>query len=101
MFHITAGDDVKASRGDELSPAPRALTLLSVIIPARNEEDCIASTVEHLHLELRLHEVPHEIVVVDDGSVDGTWSVLTRAPSENCRAHNFEERASAWLRSSG
>lgn len=44
MFHVTAGDDVKASPGDELSPAPPALTLLSVIIPARNEETCIAST---------------------------------------------------------
>ncbi len=25
--------------------------------------------VEHLHVELKLHEVPHEIVVVDDGKV--------------------------------
>ena len=55
--------------------APK-LTLLSIVIPARNEEECIASTVEHLHLELRLHGVPHEIVVVNDASVDGTWSVL-------------------------
>ncbi len=53
-----------------------ALTLLSIVIPARNEESCIASTVEHLHLELRLHEIPHEIVVVDDASNDRTWQVL-------------------------
>jgi dolichol-phosphate mannosyltransferase len=51
--------------------------LLSLVIPARNEEGCIASTVEHLHLELRLHQVPHEIVVVDDGSTDRTWEILT------------------------
>ena len=44
------------------------LKLLTVVIPARDEEGCIASTVEHLHVELRLHHVPHEIVVVDDGS---------------------------------
>jgi dolichol-phosphate mannosyltransferase len=57
-------------------PSLPALTKLSVVIPARNEEGCIASTVEHLHLELKLHEVPHEIVVVDDGSTDGTWAIL-------------------------
>jgi dolichol-phosphate mannosyltransferase len=52
------------------------LKLLSVIIPARDEEGCIASTVEHLHLELDLRGVPHEIIVVDDGSTDRTWQIL-------------------------
>jgi cellulose synthase/poly-beta-1,6-N-acetylglucosamine synthase-like glycosyltransferase len=50
--------------------------LLSVVIPARDEEGCIASTAEHLHLELKLQGVPHEIVVVDDGSRDRTWQLL-------------------------
>jgi dolichol-phosphate mannosyltransferase len=53
------------------------LKFLSVVIPARDEEACISSTVEHLHLELSLHGVPHEIIVVDDGSSDRTWDVLT------------------------
>jgi len=61
------------------------LKLLSVVIPARNEEVCIASTVEHLHTELRLQKVPHEIIVVDDGSTDQTWQILeelqTRIPN--------------------
>jgi dolichol-phosphate mannosyltransferase len=75
----------------------RPLSLLSVVIPARDEEACISSTVEHLHLELRLHHVPHEIVVVDDGSRDGTWKVLTDlqrrlpelAPARNEGLHGF------------
>jgi dolichol-phosphate mannosyltransferase len=59
------------------SPVPREpLRLLSVVIPAWNEEGCIAATVEHLHVELRLNQIPHEIVVVDDGSTDSTWSIL-------------------------
>jgi dolichol-phosphate mannosyltransferase len=52
------------------------LRLLSIVIPARNEEGCISSTVEHLHLELELRRVPHEIIVVDDGSSDSTWEKL-------------------------
>jgi dolichol-phosphate mannosyltransferase len=63
------------------------LTLLSVVLPARDEEGCIAATVEHLHLELSLNHVPHEIVVVDDGSTDLTWDIL-----QQLRAHNTSLR---------
>lgn len=73
------------------------LTLLSIIIPARDEEGCVASTVEHLHLELKLRGVPHEIVVVDDGSTDRTWEILCEErekiaemkPVQNPGPHGF------------
>ena len=62
----------------KVEPLPAApLKLLSVVIPARDEAGCICSTVEHLHLELRLNEISHEILVVDDGSKDNTWELLT------------------------
>jgi dolichol-phosphate mannosyltransferase len=61
---------------DYRTPSGPSLKLLSVIIPARDEAGCIASTVRHLRLELELQKIPHEIVVVDDGSSDNTWEVL-------------------------
>ncbi|EEF59569.1 glycosyltransferase family 2 protein [Pedosphaera parvula] len=81
----------------EQKSAAKPLSLLSVVIPARDEEGCIASTVEHLHLELKLQNIPHEIVVVDDGSKDRTWEILTEVakqirelrPVQNNGLHGF------------
>jgi dolichol-phosphate mannosyltransferase len=82
----------------ELSqPESGGLELLSVVIPARNEAGSIRSTVEHLDLELRLNHIAHEIIVVDDGSTDETWSILENLrdtlpsvrPIRNTGPHGF------------
>jgi dolichol-phosphate mannosyltransferase len=73
------------------------LRLLSIVIPARDEEGCIANTIEHLNLELNLRAIPHEILVIDDGSTDRTWPILTELqqhlpelrPLQNNGSHGF------------
>jgi dolichol-phosphate mannosyltransferase len=74
------------------SPAARPLGLMSVVIPARDEAGCICATVEHLHLELELHHVPHEIVVVDDGSTDRTWDLLANLQSKIPQVRPIQNR---------
>jgi dolichol-phosphate mannosyltransferase len=54
----------------------RPLQLLSIVLPARNEEVCVCSTIDLLHRELQKQGIPHEIIAVDDGSMDRTWELL-------------------------
>ena len=79
------------------NPDALPLTMLSVVIPARDEEGCIVTTVEHLHVELQSRNIPHEIIVVDDGSTDRTWELLQQLsgsirelrPIQNLGLHGF------------
>jgi dolichol-phosphate mannosyltransferase len=61
---------------------------LSVVIPAHNEVESIGATVEAVASELRAEQIPHEIVVVDDASDDGTGEVVRaigeRDPAVRC-----------------
>lgn len=52
--------------------------MLSVIIPAYNEKDNICRTADTIHAILDGHAINHEIIFIDDGSVDGTWDELAK-----------------------
>ena len=75
----------------------KALTFYSIVIPAHNEEGALPHTVRELYDAMERAEVPHEIVVVDDGSYDHIWQVLqelkktipTLISIRNCPPHGF------------
>lgn len=50
--------------------------VLSIVIPAYNEEGSIIETVETLYATLVKYGIPNEIVVVNDNSKDNTLSIL-------------------------
>ncbi len=69
------------------APSPNPLRLLSVVMPARDEEEAVAGTVRHLHETLQEAAIPHEIIVINDGSKDGTWAVLQALSREIAELH--------------
>lgn len=50
--------------------------ILSVCIPAYNEEGNIGKTIEIVHKTLRDADIPHELVIANDNSKDGTEAVI-------------------------
>ena len=62
--------------------------ILSVIIPVYNEKETILQVIEHV---LRLDFV-REVIVVDDGSTDGTVGLLKNAAFENRVKLIFHDR---------
>src|SRR5947209_3107115 len=65
------------TRGRAAADGPRG-TELSVVIPLYNEEENIEPLYEALTATLSALGRSYEIVAVDDGSTDGTYTVLTR-----------------------
>jgi len=57
----------------------RQLSGVSVVIPAFNEEGAIAAEIRNIRDELTRLPIEHEIIVVNDGSTDGTGSLAREA----------------------
>ena len=93
----TNSDSQNTDNAEQPATSVTPLKLFSVVIPARDESESLPTTIEHLHLEFTLNNVPHEIVVVDDGSKDQTWEVLQQLqtkipalrPIQNTGDHGF------------
>jgi len=57
--------------------------MLSVIIPAFNEQENIEKTAETIYKILSENKIDCEIMFVDDGSKDRTWEIISRLSEEN------------------
>ena len=55
---------------------------LSVVLPAYNEELMVGKTCRVLREVLTEAEIPYELVVVNDGSSDGTWAEIEKAQQQ-------------------
>ena len=59
------------------------MKLLSVILPAYNEEKMIEKARDTLGRVLSEQDIPYEIVFVDDGSKDQTWPEIEKAAEKD------------------
>ena len=59
------------------------MKLLSVVLPAYNEEKMIEKAGSVIGQILEEQKIPYEIVFVDDGSKDGTWSEIERTAQKD------------------
>lgn len=57
--------------------------MLSVIIPAYNEEAMIEKAASAISQILEDSRIPCELIFVDDGSKDRTWGIITAVSARN------------------
>ena len=55
------------------------MSILSVVLPAYNEEQMVGKTCRVLHEVLSGAGISYELVLVNDGSKDNTWNEILKA----------------------
>lgn len=83
--------------------APSALRSLSVVLPAYNEADNVGAALDAVLRHLDGRGIPGEVIVVDDGSADGTHAVVADRATRDDRVrllrHDANRGYGAALRS--
>lgn len=77
-------------------------TRVSVVIPCYNEEDMLALLFERLNSAAKSWGTAFEVILVDDGSQDATWSMLSAFHVQDHRwkairlSRNFGHQVALW-----
>ena len=68
--------------------------MLSIVIPAYNEEKMILKTTEVVSGIMEREKIPFELVFVNDGSKDQTWEMIEKSGGEKqpCDGHSFFQK---------
>jgi glycosyltransferase involved in cell wall biosynthesis len=61
------------------------MTKLSVVIPVLNEETLIQELIDRVTLNCEKITNDYEVIIVDDGSLDGTWLKISEASKLNIK----------------
>ncbi len=56
---------------------------LSIVVPSYNEEQRLPRSIEAIERYLEAKQLTYELILVDDGSVDGTRMIMERAAERN------------------
>ena len=56
---------------------------ISIVIPLYNEEESLPELVAWIERVMKGHELSYEMIMVDDGSNDGSWNMIEQLASKN------------------
>ncbi len=71
----------------------------SIIVPAFNEEETVENFITHLKAALEGVKTSYEIIVIDDGSSDNTYSILSAIPDVKTVRHQYNKGNGASVKS--
>jgi len=56
---------------------------LSVIVPLLNEEESLPELTAWIECVMKAHQFSYEVILVDDGSTDGSWEIIENLNRQN------------------
>ncbi len=66
--------------------------MISIVIPVFNERESLRQLVDEIHSTARDHHLEIELILVDDGSTDGSWEAIRQLAAECPRLRGIRFR---------